>query len=281
MKSIYNYLDYRSFLRDFYQSRKKNGSNALTHRKIAEEVGFDSGYFSRILKGTRRLSPELAENFIPLLGLKNREAEYFRTLVRLERARTHDDKTTHFSRLKELRLPKVANLTPRQYQAFDHWYYVAVRELLACGDFGEEDIPRLGAMIRPAIGVREVKRALKSLIQAGLVEKNELGKYRRIQRMWKTGPTDNLAMVRFHCDMLNRAQEAFDTTTREERDMSTVTLSISAETREKIREEISRFRKRLLSLAHETPVPDRVYHMSVNFFPIAELSGAPNEERQL
>lgn len=279
MKSIYNYLEYRTFLRDFYQSRK-NGPDALTHRRIAEEVGFDSGYFSRILKGTRRVSLELAERFIPLLGLKHREAEYFRTLVLLERARTHDDKAIHFSRLKELRLPKMADLTPRQYQAFEHWYYIAVRELLACGDFGERDIPVLGAMIRPPIGVREVKRALKSLMQAGLVEKNENGRFRRIQRMWKTGPTDSIAMVRFHCDMLNRAREAFDTTSREERDMSTLTLSVSTESRDKIKEEISRFRKRLMSLAHETPDPDRVYHMAMNFFPIAEASGTSHEEHQ-
>jgi uncharacterized protein (TIGR02147 family) len=279
MKSIYNYLDYRSFLRDFYQCRK-SGPNALTHRKIAEEVGFDSGYFSRILKGTRRLSVELAEKFVPLLGLKHREAEYFRTLVRLERARTHDDKAAHFSRLKELRLPKVADLTPRQYQAFDEWYYVAVRELLACGDFGEEDIPRLGAMVRPAIGVREVKRALKSLIPAGLVEKDAKGYYRRIRRLWKTGPTDSVAMIRFHRDMLKQARDAFDYTTREERDMSTLTMSISAESREKIRDEISRFRKRLLSIAHDTPVPDRVYHMAINFFPMAEVPAGPHEEPQ-
>ena len=57
--SIYDYTDFRKFLRDRYKE-KKAALKGFTYEYIAAKSGFKSpGYFSQILKGTTRLTDRL------------------------------------------------------------------------------------------------------------------------------------------------------------------------------------------------------------------------------
>jgi uncharacterized protein (TIGR02147 family) len=59
MIKIYEYTDFRKFLKDFYDDKKKEAPN-FSYRFITLEGGINAGNFSKILKGQRNLSIEAA-----------------------------------------------------------------------------------------------------------------------------------------------------------------------------------------------------------------------------
>ena len=92
MISIFDYTDYRLFLRDFYEAKKEQNP-AITHRSIAEKVGFkSSGFFTQVLQGKSNISDEMADNFASFCKLKKQERAFFKTMVAFNQARKHAEK---------------------------------------------------------------------------------------------------------------------------------------------------------------------------------------------
>ena len=50
MVNLFEYLNYREFLRDSYEERHK-GDWRFSHRYIADRAGFDASMFNKILQG--------------------------------------------------------------------------------------------------------------------------------------------------------------------------------------------------------------------------------------
>src|SRR3954469_1069185 len=185
MKFIFNYTDYRKFLCDVYEVRKAKNIH-FSHRYIAQKLGFNSGYFTRILKGERNISNALVYKFIEFLNLNKREGEYFEILVRFNQAKTHSEKKGYFEKLLSFQSAAVNLLSVDQYELFDKWYYMAVREVLAVFPMG--DVPeRLARLVLPAIKPSEAEKAVELLVRLNLIRKNEQGVYERCEKLWSSG----------------------------------------------------------------------------------------------
>ena len=79
--NIFEYLDYRVYLRDFYTEHKRE-SAAFSHRAFSRRAGLrSSNYLSLVMKGERDLSPEMAPRFAKACGLAKSEADFFCDLV--------------------------------------------------------------------------------------------------------------------------------------------------------------------------------------------------------
>ena len=64
MKSVFEYTDYRKCLKDYYEAKRAE-NKAVSHRFIAERVGFKSGgHFSQIISGKANISITFIEKFI-------------------------------------------------------------------------------------------------------------------------------------------------------------------------------------------------------------------------
>ena len=55
-----------------------------------------------------------------------------------------------------------------------------------------------------------------------------------------------------------------------ERNVSAVTVSISKDVFDKIADEISIFRKKIMEIAEQSADPDRVYQLNIQFFPFTK-----------
>ncbi|NLG19547.1 MAG: TIGR02147 family protein [Fibrobacter sp.] len=70
MDSIYSYLDYRLFIKDWYAAQASS-EKPLSYRAIAASVGFNSpAHITMVLKGKANLSAERVTRFARLLKLK-------------------------------------------------------------------------------------------------------------------------------------------------------------------------------------------------------------------
>jgi uncharacterized protein (TIGR02147 family) len=77
-----------------------------------------------------------------------------------------------------------------------------------------------------------------------------------------------IAVRRFQQDTIMLAHRALDSVPKELRDISTVTLTLSAEGLDEARERIKQFRKELLELAGRQEKPSGAYHMNIQLVPV-------------
>lgn len=80
---IYEYTDYRLYLKEYMES-KKSENKSFSYRNFTLRAGLTtSNYVQKVINNERSLGPKTTEQFIKGLGLKKKEAEYFRKLLNL------------------------------------------------------------------------------------------------------------------------------------------------------------------------------------------------------
>src|SRR6186997_2681837 len=96
---VFEYLDYRAYLRDFYREQKAK-SRAFSHRAFSRRAGLrSSNYLSLVMKGARDLSSDMAPRFAKACGLIKHEADFFCDLVAYSQAKTTEEKRRLHERL--------------------------------------------------------------------------------------------------------------------------------------------------------------------------------------
>lgn len=271
MIKVFDYLDYREYLRDFYTEVKKN-KPFFSYRFIGNRVGMDSSFLIKVLQGNLHISSEKISSFIKLLDLGDSEAEYFETLVHFGRAKTEKQRKLYFDRLFLLSSVKSQTIEAHQYEFFQKWYYSAIWAIVNCVPFSG-DFHALAEKCIPAITVLEAKRAIKLLVALGLIAKDEEGSYRTTGQNLTTGwKWQSQAVESNQREMIQLGLESIERFGKELRDISTVTMSIDEKALPEIREHIRQFRSSLIKIVNSYAGTGRVCQLNVQFFPLsAEL----------
>src|SRR6187402_3778909 len=125
-------------------------------------------------------------------------------------------------------------------------------------------------MLVPTISVAEARTALSTLLDLGLLVKDNDGQVRQPDELVTTG-TGPLGhhVVNYHRAMLVRASESIDRIPREEREISSVTLCVSQNTLLGLKARIREFRRELLQLAELEGEPERVVQINFQLFPLS------------
>lgn len=99
---IYRLTDHRKILTGLL-ARKRQGKTKLTFSALAERIGVQKTYVSRIMAGTACWSGDQAFLISEELGLEVDEAKYFSLLVEFERSGLEKRKSRLRAEIKELR----------------------------------------------------------------------------------------------------------------------------------------------------------------------------------
>jgi uncharacterized protein (TIGR02147 family) len=266
---IFQYTDYRKYLRDLYLAKKKDRAT-FSHRYIAQKVGFQSsGFFSKILLGKRNISGGMIKRFIAFLKLGKKEAGYFEAMVYYNQAASIEEKKRFFTELTRFKDSVLRKVDPSAFAYFDKWYHAAIRELLHFRPFAG-DYPALAKSLIPPISPDEAKRSLELLERLGYARKNAQGQMVRSDALsYSTGLAErNFLLDRYQIETLGLAKEALNTLPRGERNLSTLTFSYSKELFPKLEEEVRAFRKRLLEMAEANKSDDTVYQFNFQLYPL-------------
>ncbi|MDB5104889.1 MAG: hypothetical protein JWP91_2578 [Fibrobacteres bacterium] len=271
---IFAYSDYRLLLKDLYQERKGKDPK-FSHRFIALKAGFKSaGFFYQIVKGKTNISMQSALALAAVFKLKPAEVEYFENLVQFNQSKTQSDKQHFFRKIAAVKKGKSKTLDERHHELFTQWYYFAVRELLAIQKF-KGDYKKLAEALIPPISPAEARQAIKVLEKLGLVRITPSGGFERSDAVISTGDFwSSVAITKFQMDTTELARQSFDRVPSELRNHSTLTLSISNGEYLQIKEELAKLRKRLLELAKGSLLPDRIYQINLNVFPLSQVQDA-------
>jgi uncharacterized protein (TIGR02147 family) len=273
--SLYDYADYRAYLKDWY-AQARDSDKRISYRRLAQDIGFKSpGHFSLIVNGKANLSLKVLDRFIRYLGLTKKEAEYFQALVLYNQAKALDEKKRYFDRMLSFKQFRVRSIAATQYEFLDKWYYMAVREVLAVHAF-KGDYAALAHMIEPAITAEEARKSIETLKRLGLVTRDAQGRYQRVETVLAAGPeAPAVAVNAFLSQSMDLAKSALNRIPKEDRVLAATTVSVSKDTFEEIREETRNFRKRILEMAQRDPRPDRIYQFQFHVFPLSKPGTAP------
>jgi len=275
MIDIYKYFDFRLLLKDLFDARKKENPH-FSYRVLAKKAGFKSaGYFANLLSGKCNLSLTVAYKLSEAFNLKKFEAEYFVTLVLFNLAATHADKKKYYDKLLSLKRAELKTLDERQFEYFGEWYYLAIREILDYHLF-KGDFKELAKMLVPGITPAQAKKAIELLESLGMIRKNPFGYYEKLDAVVTTPNSwQSQAITFYQYQSLDLAKQAFDIWDRKLRDVSTLTLSISADEFKKIQEKINQVQEEILLLAQNAKKTDRVYQINFYSFPLTRIGDKP------
>jgi uncharacterized protein (TIGR02147 family) len=212
--------------------------------------------------------------------LNKDESRFFKNLVLFNQARTSAEKEKFARELMSSRMYKRTHpLNESQFNYFANWYYIPIRELASLEGF-REDPKWIAAQIIPPIQSHEAKKAIGEMLKLGILRRNKESKIELAALNITTGDeVTQSSVIQYHKEMLKRAAESIDAVSRENRDISAITMGMSINTAHKIKEKIQEFRKEIVDLVSQDEDPNTVYQLNFQLFPIAKVISSDEEKK--
>jgi uncharacterized protein (TIGR02147 family) len=274
MKPVYEYLDYRAYLKDYYDARKAR-QTFFSYKVFGKKVGLDGSYLAKVLIGARHIADDSIQAFIDACELAGKEAEYFEVLVHFAKSKTEQEEKVHFEKLLSLKTVGAQQLLASQFEYYRTWYHSAIRSILEYFDF-RGDYAELAEGLSPAVTPREAEASISLLLSLGLIRVDDTGRYRTTNANITTGEQwRSLAIESFQEESLRLSRESIKRHPKHVRDFSTVTMTLNAKDYQELRDRIKEFRGSVINYVNQAVDPDRTYQMNIQLFPLSRIGDAP------
>jgi uncharacterized protein (TIGR02147 family) len=244
--SIYGYTNYRLYLADYYQLRKKS-RRGYSYRQFAQQAGFTSpNYLKLVIEGQRSLSGQSIEQFITGLGLSQPMAAYFRCLVAWNQAADDTEKTRLFQELKRLTpASRRYELEADAMEYIQHWIYPVLREMVLNGEF-RDDPYWIERRLSGRIDIREITSALSFLKTRGFILKDESGAYKvKDDVVISSDEVRSLAVRTYHRRALEQAITMLDDLPLTQREYGALIIQLPEDSIAELKQKLKDFRKQL------------------------------------
>lgn len=266
--SVFDYYDYREFLKDSIEFLRTKGKFSV--RSFAAQVGFKSiGFLTMVLKKERNLSLKSAQKIAEALHLQKSDSDFFEKLVLFNQAETLEDKDLRYQDLLNFhKFRSIRQADAAQYEFFAHWYVVAVLEALGT-ELAKGGLDAIAASMR--VDRSKVDHAIEILSRLKFIEKNGQT-WKRLEPAISTErEIKNLTVRRFHREMIAKALETIDGLPAKDRELGSLTISLSSAKFEELRRRIFQFQQDLNALYSDDPDPEKIYQMNIQLFPLAVI----------
>jgi len=265
--------DYRDYLKVMVDYLKE-AQPGFSHRQFARRAGFaTSSFLKLVIDGKRNLSQDSIGRFAKALGLDGKERDQFEALVRLTQASNDDDRNRYYQQLRRgtKDTSSVSRMKRNQYDIYSNWYGVPIREMFLLPDF-REDPEWIAKRLRPRITKAEAQKVIDRMLELGLAKKNEDGRLELDSvKLSAESAVQLLAARNYHREMLKQAGEALDRLNRDERNLTSLTVTLTKDQYDYVCREIEEFGKNLLNKLEDAPrTGDNrdVYVMGIQLFPV-------------
>ncbi len=275
MKNIEQYSDYRIFLADLYQEKKKQTPH-FSYRYFCNKAKIKSpSFFKEVIDGKRNLTEKNIATFITVLGLDGDEADYFRNLVRFNQSKSPAEK-------KELLVKMYADVRKTNeypvpvtfYEYYKNWYHIAVKKLVCILDW-KGDYGLLARSVVPPITRKQAKDSVDMLLKFGFIVKCEDGSYEQ-STFFTTASEEVKAIGRK--ELLHQfaalGDKAIEGFAKEEKDITFVTFHVSKDKYALIKSEIADFYDRIRTkmdyIDEISEDLDQVYQINIQAFPLSK-----------
>jgi uncharacterized protein (TIGR02147 family) len=284
MNSIYEYLDFRQYLKDYYDYHKES-DHGFSYRIWADRAGFKAkDFILRVIRGGSRLSAESISSLASAMYLSSAETLYFTEMVWYAQAKTFDDRERRYARLYSQRVRYISKSDTRvmphdHFEFYSEWYHTAIRSLISSYGF-KDDYEWLAENVFPAISFAKARKSVALLEKLGLIKKDKSGIYRVTDADLTTGDeVKKGALLKFYHTGMELMKRALEKLPMDKRNVSGITAGVSEATYLKMIEKIKKFRQEIAQLVKEDHAPDRVYQVNVHVFPMSNVFGKKRNKK--
>ena len=270
--SIYDYDDYRAFLRACLEEKARKNP-AFSLRAFARDTGLSPSHLSRALSGQKKLSGSSAHLISANLELNSKESSYFQTLIELEKSKSFDkdggsqNGTRLLKNLGREHKGKVKVLSLEMFQAVAHWYHFAILALTNTKGFQSN-----AGWIAQRLGIKalDARFAVDRLLDLGLLkEKNGAWTAENDAKLSTTDDFRSAAIQENHRQHLQLADKALENFPVELREFNNITLSMNLgdlpKAKKRIREFVEKFNEEM-----ERNRGDEIFQLNVQFYPLSQ-----------
>ena len=279
--NIFTYSDYRKLLSDFHQLQNQSIKGSFSFRAFSKRVGFAApNYIQQIIAGDKNLSRAASYKIAEAMKLSKKAREFFTTLVDFNQAQDDKEKTYHFEKLLTFKDYTAAQkISVDQYEYFSQWYHVAIRELVALAAF-RNDPKWIAKKLQPNISPAKAEEAMRLLKHLQLIQQDDEGKWNTAHQHITTGPEAfAIGVKKFHQQMIKCGFEALNQAPAL-RDISSLTMSLTAEEYREVKNRIARFREEIQNYLSENNCGrgDRVCQLNYQFFHLTHSEEKKSKE---
>ena len=270
LEKIYEYDNYRFFLRDFFEEQKKLRPT-FSHRYFARKAGFaTSSFCAHVIEGKRNLTLKSLKKVAKGLAIRGRAAAFFKYMVLYNQASAARDKDLYFKKLNHMRkLSKFYSVPKGQYAYYDEWYYPVIRELAVYSGWNG-DYAALGSLVVPALQPEKARRAVELLLDIGMLVKTENGAFALPHEAVTASDVPTAVTRKTRREFIALAGEAMEKLPVDSRHISGVTVLMSAEKFERIAAGFDELRKNIIAAALEDDRKEKVFQFNFQAFPLSK-----------
>ncbi|MBD3418557.1 MAG: TIGR02147 family protein [Chitinivibrionales bacterium] len=279
MKSIYEFTDYRKYLRAWYEERKTKDAH-FSYRIFNALLGFSSpNYVQQVLDGKRNLTVRHVPSVVEGLGLSCNRARYFELLVKFDRTKRESDKAPLLHEISQMRKHlERGRIESSQYDYYSKWYHTVLRELVKNCKANDVSYKHLSQQVNPPISEREAKQSVKVLRDLGLIVIDENGYYRQSQEFIGTSREARAIGIRqYHNTVIELARTSIERVASRDREISAMTVKISRSGFSTIKKRIREFEDELLEIVAQDSDVDSVYQVNFQLFPVGGYQRGKDE----
>jgi DNA-binding transcriptional regulator YhcF (GntR family) len=245
--------------REFIERCRKNPAYSL--RAFAKYLDINQSFLSKLLKGQRPVTADLAASVGPRLGLKPTQVKAL-----------FSSGTTS--------MPGFLSLSDDEFELLSEWHHFAIIELSKTDDF-DNDPQKIAN--RVGIHVEEVRDAVERLQRLNFIQvKNGVFKVLSPNTTWTNTKKTSEARKKFQKTLLEKSVDSIDHVPFEQRDNGSVTLAINTKRLPEFKEKLKDMRKEIADFfqADDEKNLDEVYQLTVSFFPLSKIENKKTGERK-
>jgi uncharacterized protein (TIGR02147 family) len=282
MPVVFDYTDFRKFLKDYYTEQKK-AFGCFSYKYFASRAGFaNKGFVYNLVNGDKRLSKTHVFKLCAAMKLDKSEFDYFDCMVAFNQAESTAERTYFFKQMEAINAParkrtKAQLVRKDQFEFYSKWHHGVVRSLVDM-DEKANDPKWIAQRVMPPISVWDARHSLRLLKRLGMIKRAPDGSYTVKTPVISTGhDVRNVALYAFYLQHLQLAAEALQKLPREKRNFNGITMGISQKTYARVCSELQSFMEKMMTIAEEDEHADSVYQLNFQCYPMTNSDG--KEER--
>lgn len=269
---VTSHLSYQDFLKAVYK-RLKVETDSYSYLKFAEDLGFSPTNVIRlVIAGKRKLSQKSANKIIASLDLKGIEKRYFLMLLRYSNERLASQRQDLLEELISIKQEALSDEPSQKNFAYlSEWFNPVIREMVNLDEFNDNPswvASRLYFRLLP----RQVEKSIELLKQLNLISYSQKEK-RYIQSDIDVMPEKhyaNLAAAGYHQKMIQMSSEAITRVPKPRRDINAITVAVSEEVAEQIRNLLLETCQKIMDLEKSSEHKEHVYQINIQLFPFTK-----------
>ncbi|WP_373998470.1 TIGR02147 family protein [Bdellovibrio bacteriovorus] len=274
-----DYMNYRQFLADFYQFKRKSSKGSLrayNYAVFSAAANIKSpNYLKMIIEGKRNLSDDMIGKFGKALSFMKDQTEEFRLLVHFTQATDPAERNMYLKKLSEHRVAgklKSGEIDRKTWEKVPNWVAWIIYAMVD-QEGVSFDTSALKALLRGKASEDEIEAALNTLLASGELRRDEVtGELKKNRSLIESPEEIPVALVRkLQSQLMYLGLESLYQDQPTEREFGTLTLSLTKTEFEEIKFKLRQMRKALHkdnSIARMKQKGERVYQLNIQLFPV-------------